>query len=248
MQELISIAVGATVSSEHLTLKLRTGNPKDGQACGKICYEAFNNISKQHKSSSSFPTVEAACDLMSRLFARSDIYSVVAEMGGQIVGSNFLWSEKIVAGIGPITVIPNIQNATVGRHLMTAVLSRAERQGLTSVRLVAAYNNCSLALYTKLGFDVREPLVSIRGQALRLELPGYPVRLATTDDLVDCNQLCQQVHGFDRARDLRQAIEQSTATVVEANHIITGYATSIGFFGHAVGKSNENLKALIGVH
>lgn len=247
MQELISIAVGATVSSEHLTLKLRTGNPKDGQACGKICYEAFNNISKQHKSSSSFPTVEAACDLMSRLFARSDIYSVVAEMGGQIVGSNFLWSEKIVAGIGPITVIPNIQNATVGRHLMTAVLSRAERQGLTSVRLVqAAYNNCSLALYTKLGFDVREPLVSIRGQALRLELPGYPVRLATTDDLVDCNRLCQQVHGFDRARDLRQAIEQSTATVVEADHIITGYATSIGFFGHAVGKSNENLKALIG--
>lgn len=247
MQELISIAVGATVSSEHLTLKLRTGNPKDGQACGKICYEAFNNISKQHKSSSSFPTVEAACDLMSRLFARSDIYSVVAEMGGQIVGSNFLWSEKIVAGIGPITVIPNIQNATVGRHLMTAVLSRAERQGLTSVRLVqAAYNNCSLALYTKLGFDVREPLVSIRGQALRLELPGYPVRLATTDDLVDCNQLCQEVHGFDRARDLRQAIGQSTATVVEADHIITGYATSIGFFGHAVGKSNENLKALIG--
>jgi len=88
--------------------------------------------------------------------------------------------------------------------------------------------------------------VSIRGQALRLELPGYPVRLATTDDLVDCNRLCQQVHGFDRARDLRQAIGQSTATVVEADHIITGYATSIGFFGHAVGKSNENLKALIG--
>lgn len=248
MQELISISVGAAFPSEHRTLKLRTGNPEDAQACGKICYEAFTNISKQHhKSSSSFPTVEAACDLMSRLFARSDIYSVVAELDGQIVGSNFLWEEKIVAGIGPITVTPSIQNATVGRHLMAAVLSRSQRQGLSSVRLVqAVYNNCSLALYSKLGFDVREPLVSIQGQALGLKLPDHPVRLATTDDLVDCNRLCQQVHGFDRDRDLRQAIGQGTATVVENKNIITGYATSIGFFGHAVGRSNEDLKALIG--
>ena len=27
---------------------------------------------------------------------------------------------------------------------------------------------------------------------------------------------------------------------------ITGYATLVGFFGHAVGESNEDLKALIG--
>ena len=27
---------------------------------------------------------------------------------------------------------------------------------------------------------------------------------------------------------------------------ITGYATVVGFFGHAVGESNEDLKALIG--
>ncbi len=237
----------AAFPSEHLTLKLRASNPEDAQTCGEICYEAFKNISEQHNLLSGFPTINAACDLMSRLFTRSDIYAVIAEMGGQIVGSNFLWEEKIVAGIGPITVAPNMQNAAVGRHLMAAVLDRAGQQGFTSVRLVqAAYNNRSLALYTKLGFDVREPLVSIQGQALGLELPGYPVRLASTDDLADCNRLCQQVHGFDRDRDLSLAIGQGTATVVEHDNTIAGYATSIGFFGHAVGKSNEDLKALIG--
>ncbi len=253
MKESMPIPVGSAfplqrnARTEHRTLKLRAGNSEDAQTCGKICYEAFKTISEQHNFSSDSPSVDAACDLMSRLFARSDIYSVVAEVGGQIVGSNFLWEEKIVAGIGPLTVAPNMQNATVGRHLMAAVLERAGQQGFTSVRLVqAAYNNRSLALYTKLGFDVREPLVCIQGQALGLELPCYPVRLATTDDLADCNRLCQQVHGFDRDRDLRQAIQQGTATVVEDDHIITGYATSIGFFGHALGKSNEDLKALIG--
>jgi hypothetical protein len=45
---------------------------------------------------------------------------------------------------------------------------------------------------------------------------------------------------------LRHAIAQQTAMVVEHEGRITGYATLIGFMGHAVGESNENLKALIG--
>jgi hypothetical protein len=34
--------------------------------------------------------------------------------------------------------------------------------------------------------------------------------------------------------------------VVEHGGRITGYTTMIGFFGHTVGESNEDLKALIG--
>ena len=33
--------------------------------------------------------------------------------------------------------------------------------------------------------------------------------------------------------------------MVERGGRLTGYATAIGFFGHAVGESNEELKALI---
>lgn len=229
------------------TLQIRAGNPADARTCGEICYEAFETISEQYNFPSDFPTVDVACDLISRLLDRSDIYSVVAEVGGQIVGSNFLWAESIVAGIGPLTVSPSMQNAHVGKHLMAAVLARAGQQGFASVRLVqAAFHNRSLALYTKLGFDVREPLASIQGQALGLKIPDYPVRLATTEDLDDCSRLCQTIHGFDRERELVQAIQQGTATVVEHDNFITGYATSIGFFGHAVGESNEDLQALIG--
>jgi hypothetical protein len=38
----------------------------------------------------------------------------------------------------------------------------------------------------------------------------------------------------------------ASLTVVEHDGRLTGYATAIGFFGHAVGESNEDLKALIG--
>ena len=36
------------------------------------------------------------------------------------------------------------------------------------------------------------------------------------------------------------------STVVEREGRVTGYATVIGFFGHAVGETNRDLEALIG--
>ena len=54
------------------------------------------------------------------------------------------------------------------------------------------------------------------------------------------------VHGHDRGREVADAIAQGTARVVEHGGRVTGYATSIGFFAHAVCQTNEELKALIG--
>ncbi|HXG63860.1 MAG TPA: GNAT family N-acetyltransferase [Blastocatellia bacterium] len=226
---------------------LRTGTPDDAEACGSICFEAFRSIADQHNFPPDFPAPEVAIELASFLLSRGYIYSVVAEVEGRIVGSNFLWENANIAGVGPITVDPAVQNLAVGRQLMEHVLKRARGRGFAGVRLVqAAYHSRSLSLYTKLGFDAREPLSTIQGAALGLEIPGYAVRSATEGDLGACNQLCFKVHGHDRGQELLEAIGQGTATVVEHGDRVTGYATAIGFFGHAVGESNEDLKALIG--
>jgi N-acetylglutamate synthase-like GNAT family acetyltransferase len=237
--------------SEHgelnMNFKLRVGSSADAEACGVICYEAFKAISEHHNFPPDFPSSEVACGLLSSLFSLPNVYSVVAEVEGRVVGSNFLWEDTTVAGVGPITIAPHIQNSTLGRCLMKDVLERARQQRFAGVRLVqAAFHNRSLALYAKLGFDVQEPLANFQGQALRLEIPGYTVRPASDKDLDVCNRLCQRVHGHDRGQELQHAIQQGTATVVEHDGRITGYATLIGFFGHAVAESNEELKALIG--
>ena len=65
-------------------------------------------------------------------------------------------------------------------------------------------------------------------------------------DVEACNKLCREVHGFDRDRELRDAIRAHFASVVEHSDEIMRYATSIGFVGHAVAKTNQDLKALIG--
>jgi GNAT superfamily N-acetyltransferase len=233
--------------SAALDLSLRPGTLDDAETCGRICYEAFKTISEQHNFPQDFPSPEPAIGLLSMLLSRNDIYSVVAEIGGKTVGSNFMWEQKLIAGIGPITVDPTVQNATVGRRLMHAVLSRAEERGFAGVRLVqAAYHNRSLSLYTKLGFDTREPLSLMNGPVLNLKIAGREVRAANDNDREACNALCFSVHGHDRDVEVADAIKEGTARVVELDGRITGYTTGISFLGHSVAESNEDMKALIG--
>jgi GNAT superfamily N-acetyltransferase len=230
-----------------MNINLRAGKIDDSNICGKICYEAFTAIAGQHNFPADFPEPSVAIDLLSQLFSRSDIYSVVAEADGRVVGSNFLWENAVIAGVGPITVDPSVQNAALGRRLMEAVMRRAREKRFAGVRLVqAAYHNRSLSLYTKLGFDTREPLSNLQGAPVNVEIPGHAVRQANESDLDACNRLCVRVHGYDRGPELLDAIKQGTATVVEHGGRITGYATMVGFFGHAAGANNEDLKALIG--
>jgi predicted N-acetyltransferase YhbS len=229
----------------HLTL--RAGRSEDAETCGSICYEAFKAIADQHTFPTDFPSSEVAGGLISGLLSRGDIYSVVAEVDGRVVGSNFLWENGTIAGIGPITIDPTAQNVAIGRRLMEDVLQRAKERGTAGVRLVqAAYHNRSLSLYTKLGFDTREPLSNLQGEAIEQQIPGYDVRPATEEDLDACNELCLKVHGHHRGSELIEAIRQGITTAVEHGGRITGYSTTVGFFGHTVGESNEDLKALIG--
>lgn len=233
--------------STALDVVLRPGTLDDAEPCGMICYEAFKTISDQHNFPRDFPSPEPAVGLLSMLLSRNDVYSVVAEIDGTIAGSNFMWEQKHVAGIGPITVDPKVQNSTVGTRLMLDVLRRAEERGFASVRLVqAAFHNRSLALYTKLGFDTREPLSLMNGPVLKSEIPGHVVRAANENDREACNALCFRVHGHDRNVEVADAINEGRASVVEQGSRITGYTTGINFLGHTVAESNEDLKALIG--
>ena len=225
---------------------LRPGRPEDAEVLGPICFEAFRTISAAHSFPPDFPSPEVATGLMTAMLANPRIYSVVAERDGVPVASNFLDERDAIAGVGPITVDPGGQNAGVGRMLMEDVLERARAQQAPGVRLLqAAFHTRSMALYASLGFEVREPISCLQGPAIGIELPGRQVRPAGEADLDACNLLCHAVHGHDRGGELREAIEQGSATLVEHDGRITGYATVVGFFGHAVGESDDDVRALL---
>jgi GNAT superfamily N-acetyltransferase len=230
-----------------MSVHLRDPEAADAAVLGDICYRAFKTIAEAHGFRPDFPSAEVAAGAIGSLIAHPRVFGLAAEAGGTLIGSNFLDERNAISGVGPITVDPAVQNDGAGRALMDAVLRRAQDRGVAGVRLVqAGYHSRSLALYLKLGFEAREHLSCLQGPALGKAVPGCSVRAATGDDLAACNRLCLHVHGHDRGGELEDAIGRGSARVVERAGRLTGYATAIAFSSHAVGETNDDLKALIG--
>ncbi len=116
-------------TGESKDLRLRPGRADDATACGTICYQAFKTIAEAHNFTPDFPSVDVAVGLMSSLLSHPGFYSVVAEVDGRIVGSNFLDERNAIAGLGPITVDPTVQNRRIGRQLMQNAHERAAKKG-----------------------------------------------------------------------------------------------------------------------
>jgi GNAT superfamily N-acetyltransferase len=227
-------------------VRIREAVDADWEEAGRICYEAFATLADQHGFPHDFPTVEAAALPIRWLINHPKVYGVVAELDGRVVGSSFLDERGTISAIGPVSVEPGIQDHHVGRMLMEAMLDRAHAKEAPGVRLVQiAYHNRSLALYARLGMEVRGSFAAMYGPPVRVPMPGYDVRPAVLDDEYACNSLCLRVHGHARAGEVREAIEAGTARVVERLGRITGYTTKINYFAHSVAETNDDLRALI---
>ena len=229
-----------------MNLNIRECEQKDAAACGKICFTAFKAIAAHHNFPEDFPNAEIATDMFTWRIAHPGFYGVLAELDGEIVGSIFLDERSSIAGLGPITISPSVQNQHIGKKLMVTVLNRAKEKRFAGVRLFQiGYNNASLSLYSKLGFNMQASFVAMQGEGIQYKIPGYAVRTAMIDDIEACNEICQYIHGHDRAGELSDSLQQGTAMVVEHDNQIVGYSTGLAYSGHSVAYSNEGLKALI---
>src|SRR3954452_11692373 len=148
-----------------MNITIREARPADANDCARIMFSAFTDIARQHNFAVDFPSAELAHVIARGSIADPRFFGVVAEIDGEVVGSNFLDERDAIRGVGPITVDPSLQCKGVGRKLMDAVIERG--RCTKSIRLVQeAYNRTSMSLYASLGFDVKEPLVIISGKLM----------------------------------------------------------------------------------
>ena len=230
-----------------MSLKFRPGNMDDVDKVGTIIFNAFSTIAQRHGFPSDFPSIDIAKDTATSLLSNPSFYSVVAEEDSKVIGINFLdeRSNK-VAGIGPLAIDLKSQNKGVGRQLMINTIQRAKDKKYAGLRLLqSSYHNRSLALYTSLGFETREPISNMQVKPIQAAIHGRTVRSATIDDIDYCNDICKQIHGHDRNGELIDSVKQGSAKVAIQSGKITGYTCELDFFNHSVGLTNDDLKALI---
>lgn len=234
-------------------LIIRPIEQNDAVSCGMIGYDAHRTVSSAHGYPSEQPSEEFAIGLIKQLLSKPNSWGVLAERECKVLGSIFLhkFPPSPVAVIGPLTVHPSSEGGGIGRMLMDSAIAQARKQNHDQIRLVQSPSHIrSFVLYTKSGFALREPLFLMQGQPLKDRYnhrSNANVRQVRDDnDISVCNELCKSVYGFSRETELRQAFDQGVATMIEGDGgVVTGYAAGIGIFGHAVAKSNEDLKTLI---
>jgi predicted N-acetyltransferase YhbS len=226
-----------------MNIIIRPATLVDAPVCGNIIYQAFQEISRFHGFLPDFPSPAHTTNLVIESLKDKDIISLVAEMDNEIVGSNFLDKRDSLYVVGPLSVKPGFQATGIGRLLMQGILQDLSLNH--SVRLMQdAFNMTSFALYSSLGFKVRENLIWVTGKTINTnESSSIEVKPLTINDINECNKLCVKVLGFSRHRELLQAANNTGAYIAMSQGKIVAYATQLIHWAsnHAVA---ENAQAM----
>jgi predicted N-acetyltransferase YhbS len=233
-----------TIATERI--RLRPPTPGDIEPLAQIVFEAFGSIHDHHRFQRDFPSLEAALGMMSAWVPHPQVWGVIAEIDGKIVGSNFLDERDAIRGVGPITIDPKSQNSGVGRKLMEAVIERGK--DAPGIRLLQdGFHMRSLSLYTSLDFDVAAACVVMAGKPRSAPPAEVEVRPLEESDLVGCGALSEKVHGFERTGALRDSLQTFTPFVAVRDGRVVAYAASPNFWpmSHGVAETDDDMRALL---
>jgi len=224
--------------------------PEQAEAVGTLVYRAFKDIAERHNFEPAFSTPELA-QVIVRMLAQTEGYeSYLLSEDGRPAACNFGDERDEVIGVGPVAVAVDRQGQGLGRRVMEALLERAERNGVRSVRLVqVAYNMQSFSLYHNLGFDVKDMLANVRGRPGAGEQPVDRVREYTRADLDACDTLHREVLGMGRRQDIEFMSNLAAPLVVEREGRIAGYLTRFPgaetFVTHGAARDERALRDLL---
>jgi predicted N-acetyltransferase YhbS len=227
-----------------VSLELRPPTTEDVPELGRICYEAFKDISDKHNFPSDFESVAMARMIIGMLTASEEEYSVAAMMDGQPAGSNFLLAADEVGGLGPITVDVSAQGNGIGRALMQNVIDHAKEAGLERVRLLQdSFNMASLSLYASLGFDTKHPVALM--QPVPSDQPDESVRPVAEPDLDAIEELSRRIYKSSRRNEVEGNIGGPFRPFLRerAGHVTAYYC--LGIAGHGVAETEEDMVAVV---
>ena len=227
-----------------MSLELVPATPEHVPELGRICYEAFKDISDKHHFPSDFHSAAEARMIIGMLTQSEQEYGVAAMMDGRPAGSNFLLVSDEVGGLGPITVEVSLQGHGIGRALMQNVIDYARDNGIEQVRLLQdSFNMTSLALYASLGFDTKEPVALM--QAAPAETPDDSIRPVTEADLPAIEELSTAIYKVNRSNGVAALFDWPFRPYLrERQGRVVGYF-ALGIGGHGVAETEDDAVALV---
>ncbi len=229
-----------------MTISIIPVKPDHVPLLGDICFRAFSTLQDRHAVERDFDSAETGRGFVGMFSSRPDIagFTAVDATTGRVLGSNFLQFSDAVAGVGPITVDPDVQSTGVGRLLMLAVMDEARRRGISRVRLQQeAINTTSLSLYTKLGFDWRVACSLMRAAPAAQDDPR--IRPLTPHDLPAIDEISTRHYHTTRRVEVEALLSMGIAGFgFHAGGKLSGYYFP-SLIGHGFAESDADLASLV---
>lgn len=227
-----------------MKVEIRRATPADVDACARINYEAFKGVSDRHQFPTDFPTLDLATEITDILIHSPSYFDIVAESEGSVVGCGFMDEQNPIRGIGPVSVDRTFQGKGTGREIMKALLEQG--QEAPGIRLVQeSFNLASLSLYISLGFEVKEPLVLMEGMFRSPPQYEFEVRPLRSEDVDECEALCNRVYGCDRTSEIEYALNNLSPLVATKQGRIVAYTCAVSTFGHSIAETEAAMQALL---
>ncbi|MEG4318535.1 MULTISPECIES: GNAT family N-acetyltransferase [unclassified Microcoleus] len=227
-----------------MNVAIRRSQISDIDACARINYQAFKDISDRHQFPTDFPTQEFSTEIIGLLIENPSYFGVVAESDGAVVGCGFMDERNPIRGIGPVGVDRTFQGRGAGREIMKALLERGK--DALGIRLVQeSFNMASLSLYASLGFEVKEPFVLMEGKFHSPPQYGFEVRPMASEDVGECAALCEKVCGCDRTSEIEYALNHLFPLVTYQQRRIVAYTCAVSTLGHSIAETETDMQVLL---
>ncbi|MFM9264421.1 GNAT family N-acetyltransferase [Tychonema sp. BBK16] len=227
-----------------MKVEIRRATHQDINVCARINYEAFKDISDRHQFPTDFPTLDFATEITGVLISNPSCFDIVAEGDGSVVGCGFMDEQNPIRGIGPVSVDRTFQSKGTGRKIMKALLEQGKEA--PGIRLVQeSFNLASLSLYISLGFEVKEPLLLLEGKFRSQPQYDFEVRPLISEDVDECEALCNRVYGCDRTSEIKYALNHLSPLVASKQGRIVAYTCAVSTFGHGVAETEADMQALL---
>jgi len=228
-----------------MNVAIRRSQTSDINVCARINYEAFKDISDRHFfPHTDFLTLESAAEITQFWIESPLFFGVVAESDGAVVGCGFMDERNPIRGIGPVSVDRTFQGRGTGRQIMKALLEQG--QDAVGIRLVQeSFNMASLSLYASLGFEVKEHFVLMEGKFCSPPQYGFEVRPMASEDVGECEALCEKVCGCDRTSEIKYALDNYYPLVACQQGRIVAYTCAVSTLGHSVAETEADMQVLL---
>lgn len=196
------------------SVTLRVLRPGEWPEVADLIHLSTNHWYQASGKAAIFGGDPSACELFPRVYEALDpgcCIVAVSDRTGHLIGSCFYHPRPTHISVGIVNVHPAYLGKGIARHMLHAVIEKADAENLPLRLVSSAMNLDSFSLYTRAGFVPRQAYQDMLLTVPENGIGGIDptIRPAALEDVPAMAALEREISGLEREKDYRYFLENA---------------------------------------